>query len=287
MSVLRKILGILVMIAGILGLVISIAGLVGAWMYIPSAATYVISTLDTLDNSVTVSQSVMQTTGEALGATVTSVDALSTMLSASASSIGDTAPVLRQVQTFMEDDLPTSLGSATAAIRTAQEAAGVLESTMQQLNTFQMLLSATPLLGDLLGGATLPLYAPEVPLADSLGEMAISLEGLPDTLAEVSANLDTADDNLAVVESSLTTMADSVKVISSSLTEYKVMVVESRSSMDNLRPILSGLEDNLPRILNYISIALTAILLWLLAAQIVILSQGWELFKGTAGRMEG
>ena len=36
-----------------------------------------------------------------------------------------------------------------------------------------------------------------------------------------------------------------------------------------------------------VALALNALmLLWLLAAQVVILSQGWELYQGTAGRME-
>jgi len=33
-------------------------------------------------------------------------------------------------------------------------------------------------------------------------------------------------------------------------------------------------------------IVLSVFFLWLLAAQIVILSQGWELFQGTADRMK-
>ena len=31
----------------------------------------------------------------------------------------------------------------------------------------------------------------------------------------------------------------------------------------------------------------TLFLVWLLAAQVVILSQGWELYQGTADRLEG
>jgi hypothetical protein len=32
-------------------------------------------------------------------------------------------------------------------------------------------------------------------------------------------------------------------------------------------------------------IALTLFFLWMLATQVVIFSQGWELFQGTSGRM--
>jgi hypothetical protein len=36
-----------------------------------------------------------------------------------------------------------------------------------------------------------------------------------------------------------------------------------------------------------VALVLSLFFLWLLAAQVVILSQGWELYQGTAGRMEG
>ena len=35
------------------------------------------------------------------------------------------------------------------------------------------------------------------------------------------------------------------------------------------------------------ALVFTLFFLWLLAAQVVIFSQGWELYQGTAGRMEG
>jgi hypothetical protein len=81
-------------------------------------------------------------------------------------------------------------------------------------------------------------------------------------------------------------MSDSVGLISSSLSEYEKMIGQSKSSMDNLTSILTNVQNNLPTILNGVAIVLTLFFVWLLAAQVVILSQGWELYQGTAGRME-
>jgi hypothetical protein len=81
-------------------------------------------------------------------------------------------------------------------------------------------------------------------------------------------------------------MSDSVGLISSSLGEYEKMITQSQSSMDNLISILTNIQSNLATILNGVAIVLTLFFLWLLAAQIVILSQGWELYQGTADRME-
>jgi len=285
MSLIRRILGILVMLAGILGLLLSLAGLAAVWVAKPTAVVYARSTIDTLNKSITTSQNVMEVTRQALGATIDSVDALSAMLGTTAATVEDTQPVLDQVETIMSTTLPATLKAATDSLYTAQEAARVLESTIQSLDAFRFLLSTTPLVGDVVGQPAEP-YNPEKPLADSLGELASNLEELPDTFVKMSATLNNTDDNLDAIQGNLVTMSDSVSLISSSLSEYQKMIVQSRSSLDDLKSLLTDLQGNLPAILNGGAIALTLFFAWLLAAQVVILSQGWELYQGTADRME-
>ena len=285
MGALRRILGILVMIAGILGLLISLAGLIGVWWVSPTLKSYASNTIATLNTSITSSQEVMEITGQALGATVDSVDALSTMLSTTAATLEDTQPVLDQVNVMMGETVPDSMETATESLKTAQQAAVVLDSAIKSLENFRFVLSATPLLGALVDQPT-QAYDPQVPLADSLGELASTLESLPDTFTDMSANLDKADDNLTVIKDNLTTMSDSVKLISSSLQEYQNMISQSKSSMDNVKALLTNLESNLDNILRGVAIGFSVFFVWLLVAQVVILTQGWELFQGTAGRME-
>ncbi|MFC2037754.1 hypothetical protein ACFLYD_07310 [Chloroflexota bacterium] len=285
MNVVRRILGVLVMLAGLLGLVLSLAGLVTVWVAKPTVAVYASTTIDTLNESVVTSQNVMEITSQALGATIDSVDALSAMLGTTAATVEDTKPVLDNVDTIMAVTLPSTLEATTDSLYTAQEAARVLESTIQSLDAFRFLLSSAPLVGDFVEQSG-EAYNPEKPLADSLGELASSLEGLPDTFVEMSANLSATDDKLVSLQGNLVTMSDSVGRISSSLSEYEKMIIQSKSSMDNLASILTSIQNNLATILNGVAIVLSLFFIWLLAAQVVILSQGWELYQGTAGRME-
>jgi hypothetical protein len=286
MKFLRRVLGVFVMIAGILGLVLSLAGLAMVWIAKPAVTAYASTTIDTLNKSVITSQDVMETTGEALGATVDSVDALSTMLSTTASTVEDVKPVLDEIDTIMSVTLPSTLKAATDSLYTAQEAAQVLESTIQSLDTFRSMLSGVPLVGDLVG-PTGESYNPEIPLADSLGELAGNLGSLPETFVEMSVSLSTTDDNLGSIQENLITMSDSVGLISTSLSEYEKMVIQSQSSMDDLTSILTNIQSNVPTILNWVVIALTLFFVWLLVAQVVILSQGLELYHATADRMGG
>lgn len=285
MVFLRKLLGILVIIAGILGLVLSLAGLVGVWASRPTIASFLDATIQTLNSSITVSQDTMKITAEALGATVDSVDALSVMLSATAMSIEDSQPVMSNLNEFMGVKLPATMEAASNSLQAAQRGADVLDSAIRSLDSFRSVMSAVPLVGAFIEQPAQS-YDPEVPLSESLGEIAVQLESLPDMFVEMSADLDKADDNLVTIQTSLMTMSDSVITISSSLSEYETMVIQSKSSMDNLKTMLSNIQNNLDNILNTTAIVLSLVFFWLLAAQVVILSQGWELFQGTAGRME-
>ncbi len=64
------------------------------------------------------------------------------------------------------------------------------------------------------------------------------------------------------------------------------MAAQSQTSVGNLEPILADLQSNLAPILDGVALGLTLFLLWLLTIQIVVFTQGWELYQGTAGRME-
>ncbi|HWQ83792.1 MAG TPA: hypothetical protein VN363_04450 [Anaerolineales bacterium] len=285
MSFFRRLLGILVMIAGILGLVLSVAGLVGVWMVKPTVVSYADTTITTLNSSIGTSQEVMKITGEALGATIDSVDALSAMLDTTATSVEETQPVLDQVNIILGETLPSSLSSATDSLKTAQSAAGVLDSAIKSLDTFRTVLSAVPLVGSFVDTPSQP-YNPEVPLSESLGSLATELEDLPQQFTDMSANLRKADDSLASIQTNLVTMSVSVAQISTSLSDYEAMIGQSQSSMDSLSVMLTNVQTNLPATMNGVGVVLSAFFVWLLIAQIVILTQGWELYQGTADRME-
>lgn len=285
MKVLRRILGVLVMIAGVLGLILSLAGLVGLWTVKPTVVGYLTSTVDTLNASISTSQEAMEVTKQALGASVTSVDALAVMMASTATSVEDTAPVIKQVNILLGENLPATLESANESLKSAQQAAVVLDRSVRSLEAFQIAMHAVPLVGDFVE-QPIQAYDPEKPLAESLGEVVTNLENLPAMFVEISAGLDKADDNLVTIQSSLTTMSDNVKLISQNLSEYENMVAQSQSSLKNLAPILTNVQNNLTSIVNGVVLGFSLFFLWLLAIQIVIFSQGWELYQGTAGRME-
>ncbi len=284
MTILRRILGVFVMIAGIIGLVLSLAGLVGIWMAKPVLTTTVNSAVDTLLSSVDISQKTLVTTNEALGATINSVDALSEMLGTTAVTVEDTQPVIIQVNSLLGETLPSILEATSTSLTAAEDAALSLENAIKSFEAFRMILEATPFLSAVLPASTTT-YNPEKSLADSLGELSVSIQDMPATFQDISTDLGAVDDNLDSVKDNLVIMSDNVALISDSLAQYQAMISESEGSMDSLKSMLTNIQSSLGRILNITTIVFMLFFLWLLAAQVVIFSQGWELYHGTAGRM--
>jgi hypothetical protein len=285
MAILRRILGIFVMIAGVVGILLSLAGLVGVFVVKPTLTTSIDSIIDTLNTSIDTSKSVMLITSDALGATVNSVDALSEVLGTTADTLGDTQPVVVQITSLMGETLPVALQAANDSLGAAEAAARSLEGAILSFEAFKGVLQATPFIGDMIPASDTA-YNPDKPLSDSLGELAVSLQDIPGKFEEMSTSLDNADDNLGLIQTNLETMSENVALISVSLQQYQDMVGASQASMDDLQTMLTNIQDNLDKILNIAMIVIVIFFLWLLAAQVVILSQGWELFNGTASRMD-
>jgi methyl-accepting chemotaxis protein len=285
MNILRRILGVFVMIAGIIGLLLSIAGLVGLWMVKPVLISTIDSTVKTLINSIDSSQKAMTVTNEALGATVNSVDALSEMLGTTAKTVNDTQPVITQVNDVMGKKLPTAFTAANDSLNAAEEAARSMEGAIKSFDSFRAVLGGIPFLSSMVPADTKS-YNPDKPLADSLGELAASLQDMPTTFENISTSMDKADDNLQLIKGNLDTMSTNVALISTSLRQYQSMIGQSQASMNDLKTMLANFQKSQEQILNTATMVLALFFLWLLAAQVVIFSQGWELYQGTASRME-
>ena len=112
MNILRRFLGVFVMIAGIIGLLLSLAGLVGIWMAKPVITSSLDTIIATLSSTVDTSKDTLAITYDALGATIDSVDGLSEMLVTTAATVEDTQPVLTEVNLLMGVTLPETLQAA-------------------------------------------------------------------------------------------------------------------------------------------------------------------------------
>lgn len=283
---LRSYLGIFVMSAGVLGLILSLTGLVGILIVRPGFITGVNSTVDILYSSVDTSLKAMEITNETLTATANSVDGLAEMLTSTVTTVDDASLVLDQLNEITGEKLPETLDAASTSLKAAEQAAKSLEGAIKSFEGFQKIVSAIPLLNAFVPKSSTT-YLPEKPLAESLGEMSSSLEEIPVILTGMSKDIRNAESNLNTVQDNMKAITENVILIADGFREYKSIIKESISSLEQMKTMLETARENSQKAINWFTFFVILFFIWLLAAQVVILSHGWELFNRKTNRLDG
>lgn len=262
MSLIRRLVGILLIIAAIGGLVFSVVGIVAAQQVKPSMVASLQNTLDLLVQTLdTTSQGLVVTQG-ALENSVNMIAALQSTLETTAKTIESTNPMIDQITQIIDEDVPDTIIATQDALNTAQKSAQVVDSLLGTL-------SKVPLIG--------LNYNPEVPLSEALGEVASSLEDLPASLKGMTDNLKTTQSNVQTFQADISVTAESVGDIKESVAQYGDVVKGYQESLDLLKTQLKLLSSNLPAIVQTLVLGLTIFFIWMAIANLGLLSQGWEM----------
>jgi hypothetical protein len=276
MKILRKILGVTVMIAGVIGLLFSLAGIFFVWKTKPNIETAMTNGLVVINNSLKTSIEVVGVTKDALSATVSSVYALKDTVAAASQAVEETKPFVEGVTDLLNTELPNTISATQSSLDSAQSSAKVLDGVMSSMSGMIQLLTFSDK----------SLYNPDQPLYESLGEVAGSLDNLPKSFIKMGNSLSSTQDNVDTIQASLENMAVNIGGIAGSLDKYVAMTEQSQSSIKNVQAWLLQMQNNLSNILLVAAIVSTVFLAWLAIAQVVILTQGYELYMGTADKID-
>jgi peptidoglycan hydrolase CwlO-like protein len=264
MSFIRKIIGLFLIVAAVGGLIFSIAGLVLVWRVESQVTAGMQNFVDVLSQTLQTTSQGLTITQQALKSSVDTVSSLQTTVQTTAKTIKSSGPMVDEISKLMTKDLPNTVKSTEASLRTAQESAKVIDSVLSTL-------SSIPLIGSSIG------YNPQVPLDQALGQVADSLTNLPDSFANMADSLKTSSSNLETFQADLTVMAASIGEIEKSVAQYESVVSEYQKSLDNLNSNLSNLKGSLPNIVRSGIIGLTIFLVWMVIVQFGLFTQGLEL----------
>jgi hypothetical protein len=270
MTVIRKFIGLLLLIAAVIGLIFSILGIAFLWRIQGNIATNIQSSVDLLSQTLQTTSQGLDVTYSALDSTVSTIRSLESTVETIAVTVKSSTPLVDEIRILMDVDLPNTITATQESLNSAAKSAKVIDSL---LSTF----SSLPLIG-----ASLK-YDPQVPLSESLSSVADSLSSLPVSFKSMQTDLVTTTTNMVTFESDLTVMAKSIGEIETSVGQYHAVIVGYQKSLDGLRLQLDLVHTNIPTIVRFLLIALTIFLGWMAIANLGILTQGWELL--TEGSM--
>jgi hypothetical protein len=264
MSIIRKIIGVFLILAAVGGLIFSIGGIVLAWRAEPRVTAGLQNFVEVLSGTLQTTSQGLTITQQALKSSVDTVSALQSTVETTAKTIKSSGPMVDEISKLMTTELPNTVQSTESSLRTAQESAKVIDSVLSTL-------SSIPLIGSGIG------YNPQVPLDQALGQVADSLTSLPDSFANMAESLKTSSSNLETFQADLSVMAESIGQIEKSVAQYESVVGNYQKSLDALNTKLANIESSLPSIVRSVLVGLTIFLVWMVIVQFGLLTQGLEL----------
>lgn len=270
MLVIRRIFGLLLIIATVIGLVFSLAGIFFVWKYQSTVAVNLQTTLTLMSDTLDATAQGLVVTKDALKSSVDTVANMQSTLETTAKTIESTNPMIDKIADLMDKQMPDTIRATQTSLVSAQESARTIDQMLTTLSAVNI-----PLFGPLVS------YNPDKPLSEALGEVASSLDGLPESFAGLEDSLRTTQNNVQTFQADLTVTAASIGQIKDSVAQYEKVVSQYQASLDQVQKQIAQLANGIPGMTRTGAIALTIFLVWMALAQIGLAAQGWEMFTVT------
>lgn len=274
---LKRFVGLIMIILGLLGLTVSVLGYIYGRQVIAQIGTGIDDSLslvsETLDN-VQETLVVTKDTIEEANNTLNTVETLAIDVSVA---VDETRPLLDQAATITSQEIPDSLETIQGTIPTLVTVADSIDTTLGTLNKFQINES---ILGFNIQYDLGINYEPEVPFSEAVSEIGDSLDGLPESLRELDGTISTTNANLVIVSDDMVQVATDLGTLNEQLTEFLPVMDEyirlSGEANDQIRQARSSINTNI----DMLQLMVTIFMIWLGLFQFLPLYVGAELLSG-------
>jgi len=268
-SFIKRITGIILILAAVSGLLFSLAGLIGTWVLKPTVTGSLLSDVGTISDALSATSDGLQIASDSLSTSIDSVTALQYTVQATADTINTTTPMVETMATLARDDLPATITATQTSLLAAQESAKIIDGVLGALNNIPFISNNV--------------YDPPVPLNVALADVSASLEGLPAALKTIDQSLETSGENLKSIQKDINLMAGNISTIKASLEDAQGVVDAYQGLVSDMQKRANHVEERLPGWITLLAVVMTFIFLWLGVAQIGLFLQGWDLLHVRKG----
>jgi hypothetical protein len=261
-------LGVMLILAAGIGLIFGGSGLVLYWRFAPRLESNLQNGVNLLERSVKTTGDLLQLVGQVLDQSMQSVDTVDTTLQDVGSMLGSTSQVTASVSNLFQKDLVPVVQETQSSLESVQSSAKVIDDTLK-------IISGIPFIG--------ARYRPDVPLQDSIARVKGSLDSVPVSLKSVGKEMDTASTNILAMQSDLDTLGQQIIEIRQNLSKAEKTIADYQIILEELRASLELIRGGLPETIRLLGWGVSLFLVWLLIAQVGLLTQGLELIQRSKG----
>ena len=280
--IIRRILGLIMLLTAITLLVASLAG---AWF----AGDALANLADGINRSLVVASQSLDTARGTLDLARSSVSdmdgGLQTAIDATASAaqtLSDSRPLLDNVSAVTTQEVPEAIEGMQAALPNMIEVASVIDRTLTTLSSVGIDREIP-----LPFGGSIPLrfdlgidYAPTTSFDESLRVFETSLVGLPESLRGLEGDLATTNSNLESLSSNLQATSENLATINTRFGGLLPLLDQYSLLIDQVSEIVMQVQAQLASRLELIRWGVIALLVAIGLSQLAPLYLGWELLTG-------
>jgi hypothetical protein len=264
--ILRRIIGILLVLAAVAGIIFSLIGLIEIWRYRPVVTKTVIDNLALGDQALSTTQDVLTLVGQVVQTTSSDVASLQATTQALAQAIHDTNPMLDSLVSLTNKDFPAAVSATQTSLASAQSSALLIDNVLAALT----IVPFSPVAA----------YKPDVPLHTALAQVSTSLDPLISSLATINTSLTDGKTNLGVMEGELTKISETTQEISDTLDSAQTVIDQYKAVTAQVKASVETAQRGANTWMMAITWILSFVLGWLLIAQLGLGMQGLDILRG-------
>jgi hypothetical protein len=264
--ILRRIVGILLVIAAVSGIIFSLIGLIEIWRYRPVVTKTIIDNLALSDQALNTTQDVLTIVGQVLQTTTVDVASLQATTKALALAIHATNPMLDSLISLTSKDLPAAVSATQTSLASAQSSALLIDNVLAALTSIPF--------------SPVAAYKPNVPLHTALAQVSTSLNTLIPSLATINTSIADGKTNLGIVEAELTKISETTQEISSTLGSGQTVIDQYKAVTAQLKANVEAAQFGVQTWMMAITWILSFVFIWLLIIQLGLGIQGLDLVRG-------
>jgi len=264
--ILRRMVGVLFVIAAVAGIILSLIGLIEIWRYRPVVTKIVVDNLALCDQALGTTQDVLTIVGQVVQTSTTDVASVQATANALALTIQSTNPMLDALIGLTSKDLPSAVSATQTSLASAQSSALLIDNVLATLTSIPL--------------SPVAAYKPAVPLHTALAQVSSSLDTLIPSLTAINTSLADGKTNLNVMDVELTKISETTQGMNSTLASAQTVIDQYKAATTQLKANVETAQRGAQTWIMAIAVILSFVLSWVLISQLGLVLQGFDLVRG-------
>lgn len=259
-------------IFAVLGLIYGINWLNNTQTKLDENLGLLVDSLDSVENPVIESVSVISTTHQSL-------ETIGQALDDTSATLTDMRPLIWKTTKLVTEDVPNALDGVQGSMPSLVATAKSVDETLTWLSNFGFTIP-NPFGADWSYDLGIS-YAPEVPLDQAMETMSGNLEEVPDDMRAMEEDLDNMDANLLIIRDDLSLLSGNIDAVNSHIAGINPRLIILSESISEIETSFTEMQSALPESFDKAKNILIGVIGVLLLTQVPSFYMGWLLVSGT------